>query len=189
MSKKKSAADPAADPAAEPLEPLEPVVEAARMDDELPLEEKAEEPMDKDAMIAELQAKVEELTAQLEAMRAEAEARAEDMPDEEELAAAEATKREAAAVEAVDAAIARGNVSPVARDKWLTVARASGGAAVAELTKNLRAFPARQAKPAEALKGSLRMLDKTDPYVVALRGAKIPETEIERLMAARTKEN
>lgn len=171
-------------------EPINAIEAAPVLREDEPEEPRAEEapPEDKDAKIAELEAKVADLTAQLEALMAESEARADGMPSEEELAEKEAAEREARAAEAVEAAIARGNLSASTREKWIPVARSRTPEEFAAMVKNLRAFPARQAKPAEAAKVSLRMLDKTDPFVVAMRAAGVSETEIERRIAARAKE-
>lgn len=138
---------------------------------------------------AALELRVAELSAQVDALRAEAEARA--MPpaeDPEKMAEEEKAKAERAAVDAVDLAVKEGRILASTREKWLTVARASGADAFRDLTKGLRAFPgARQSKPAETIV-SQRALDKDDPYVRALRAAGLTETKIAARLAARSKE-
>lgn len=146
---------------------------------------------DKDAKIAALEARVAELTGALDAMRAEAEARAMEGEDPEKVAAAEAERKEREAVTAVDDAIKAGRVAAAVREKWLAVARSSVEQ-FAELTAGLRAFPAaRQAKAGETKARHAPApaeLDPTDPLVVAMRGAGIPDDRIASRIAARSKE-
>lgn len=169
----------------EPTEPTEPVV--AERADEPSDAPPADAAPDKDALLAELEAKVAELQAQVDALLADAEMRAAAEPSEEDLAAKAQAEREAVASELVEDAIARGKIYPATRDAWMSVAR-SDPEKFTQLTKNLRAVPQRQAKPAEAIKTSARMLDKKDPYVVAMRAAGVADAEIERRLAARAKE-
>ena len=156
----------------------------------------AEEPsgevsVDKDAMIAELEAKIAELTAQVDAMRSEMEARAAEAPTEEEAAKEAEAKREAEIKTALDTAEAEGRILKSTREGWEKVARASGIAVFTKLTAGLRSIPTRQvlkrgeASPTPATK---RALDKNDPYVVAMRAAGLSDEKIAARLAANVKE-
>ena len=98
----------------------------------------------------------------------------------EELAAAEAAST-------VDTAIREGRVLAVARERWIAVVRAGGADRFRELISGMRAVPVRQSKAKE--KGDVvRLLDKSDPTVVAMRAAGIPDSKIAARLAARAKE-
>jgi hypothetical protein len=153
------------------------------------------EPMDKDARIAELEAVVAELQAQLEAsraegsaLRAEAEARSASAPDPVELAARAEELAAAEAASTVDTAIREGRVLAVARERWIAVVRAGGADRFRELISGMRAVPVSRQSKAKEKGDVVRLLDKSDPTVVAMRAAGIPDNKIAARLAARAKE-
>lgn len=158
------------------------VTKAAELEVETETEAPAED--DKDKMIAELQARVAELSSQLEAMMAEAEARAAaDAETSTKKAAADAAAREAEIQNALDVAIRDGRILAASRARFEKVARDHGVESFRSLISGLRAIPTRQtAARAEAPKPAA--LDPKDPRVVAMRGAGMTDNAIAAHLAA-----
>lgn len=169
-----------------PAETVETVAKAAppAPAPEMELEVEAPEAEDKDAKIAELQARVVELSAQLDAMMAEAEARAstseEDMAKE---AAAKEAARESAIQTALDTAIREGRILAASRARFEKVARDHGVDSFLALVKGLRAVPQRQSVKREAPTAK-PALDPNHPTVVAMRSAGLADHVIEARMAS-----